>query len=280
MNPLDWLHSFQPSAIAFSVGPLSVHYYGLTMALAMLAGIAVVRRLAQRRGIQPEMVYDLAFWLIIGALIGARLYAVLLFWPYYLANPAEILAVWRGGLAIHGAIIGGALTLWAYGARRREEGGSVGGRFLQRGDFLVVGLAVGQAIGRWGNYFNQELYGRPTNLPWGIPIAPDHREAGYEQFTYFHPTFLYESLLNLALAVVLAWLYRGRRLATGGVVGVYLIGYAAIRLLMETLRVDQTAMLAGVRMPMLASLAAVAVGVALLARSWRKRGRLESQPGL
>lgn len=277
--PWQFLHTFQPSAIAFTLGPLSVHFYGLTMALAMLVGIAVVRRLAQRRGIQPEMVYDLAFWLIIGALAGARLYAVLLFWPYYLANPQEILAVWRGGLAIHGAIIGGALTLWGYCARRREEGGSVGGRFLQRGDFLVVGLAVGQAIGRWGNYFNQELYGRPTDLPWGIPIALDHRAAGYEQFPYFHPTFLYESLLNLALAGILAWLYRGKKLATGGVVGVYLIGYAAIRLLMESLRVDDTAMLAGVRVPVLASLAAAAVGAALLVRSWRKR-RLESQPGL
>ncbi len=270
MNPLDWLHTFEPTAIALTFGPLSVHAYGLTMALGMLAGITVVRRLAQRRGIQPEMVYDLAFWLIIGALVGARLYAVLLFWPYYLANPVEIPAVWRGGLAIHGAIIGGALTLWAYCARRREEGGSVGGRFLQRADVLVVGLAVGQAIGRWGNYFNQELYGRPTGLPWGIPIAPDHRAAGYETFTYFHPTFLYESLLNLALAGVLAWLYRGKRLATGGVLGAYLIGYAVVRMLMETLRVDETAMLAGIRVPVLASLAAAVVGVVLLIRSLRR----------
>ena len=275
MRVLAWFHNFEPLSVALTLGPLSVHYYGLTMALAMLAGIAVVRRLAQRRGIQPEMVYDLAFWLIIGALVGARLYAVLLFLPYYLVNPQDILAVWKGGLAIHGAIIGGALTLWAYCTRRREEGGSVGGRFLQRGDFLVVGLAVGQAIGRWGNYFNQELYGRPTDLPWGIPIAPDHRAAGYSAFTYFHPTFLYESLLNLALAGGLAWLYRGKQLATGGVVGVYLIGYAVIRLLMETLRVDDTAMLAGIRVPVLASLAAAIVGVVLLARSWRKREHLE-----
>ena len=273
MDVLAWLHTFEPLSVALQLGPIAVHYYGLTMALAMLVGITVVRRLAQRRGIPPEMVYDLAFWLIIGALVGARLYAVLLFWPYYLANPVEISAVWRGGLAIHGAIIGGAFTLWGYCARRREEGGSVGGRFLQRADVLVVGLAVGQAIGRWGNYFNQELYGRPTGLPWGIPIVPDRRVPGYEQFTHFHPTFLYESLLNLALAGVLAWLYRGKRLATGGVAGAYLIGYATIRIAMEQVRIDDTALLLGIRWPVVVSGLIGVVGIGLLASQFPRRTR-------
>lgn len=249
------------------MGSLTIHWYGLTMAVGMLAGIAVVRRLARQRGINPSAVYDLAFWVIIGALIGARIYAVLLFLPYYLQYPQDILAIWRGGLAIHGAMIGGAVTLWVYSARRRELGGTPNLRFLTWADLCVVGLAVGQAIGRWGNYFNQELYGRPTRLLWGIPIAPEHRLAGFEGFTYFHPTFLYESFLNLILAAILAALYQSKRLAGGGVLGAYFMGYAAIRLLMETLRIDDTPMLWGIRWPMLVSFAAGVIGLVLLVRA-------------
>ncbi len=114
-------------------------------------------------------------------------------------------------------------------------------------------MPLGQAIGRWGNYFNQELYGRPTNLPWGIPISPAYRVAGYEQFKYFHPTFLYESLLNLSLFLILLTLQRTRRSALGTTSALYLIGYALIRIAMEQFRIDVTPTLLGVRWPVVVS---------------------------
>lgn len=260
MNPFDVLHTITPTAMALRVGPLTIYWYGLLMSLAIVAGVLVIRNLAKQSGLgKPEAVYDLAFAVILSALVGARIYAVLLFLPDYLADPWEVFKVWHGGLAIHGALMGGALALWLYCRRRRQS-------FWAWADIVAVALPLGQAIGRWGNYFNQELFGRPTSLPWGILIDPLHRPAGYELVRYYHPTFLYESLLNLTLFAVLWWLYR-RRKQTGAVVSAYLIGYGTIRLAMEGLRIDPTPVIAGLRLPVLVSLLLVASGiVGMLAR--------------
>jgi phosphatidylglycerol:prolipoprotein diacylglycerol transferase len=141
-------------------------------------------------------------WIVVLSLLGARLGEVLIFEPgYYLANPGQILAIWNGGLSIMGGIAGGALAVLWYCRRHLLPVPS----YL---DAAAVALPLGQAIGRWGNYFNQELYGRPTNLPWAISVDPGHRMPGYEQFSTFHPLFLYESLLNLVLFLALWQLSR------------------------------------------------------------------------
>ena len=258
-----FLQSFNPNPVLLHLGPVTLYWYGLLMMLAIVAGLLVVRRLAVRSGLaQPPAIYDLAFVVILSALVGARVYAVLLFLPDYLAGPWEVFKVWHGGLAIHGALLGGGLALWWYCRRKRQSSWAWA-------DILAVALPLGQAIGRWGNYFNQELFGRPTSLPWGILIDPTHRPAGYELVRYYHPTFLYESLLNAALGLVLWWLYR-RRKQTGVVLSAYLAGYGVIRLLMEQLRLDETPVIFGLRWPVLVSVLLVMIGVSgLMARQRR-----------
>jgi len=230
-----------------------IHWYSIVLLLAIGAGFLVVRTLAvQRKLATSDHVYDLGFALILAALVGARLYAVLLFWPEYAKDPLEIFKVWHGGMAIHGALIGGAAALWWF-CRRQFS------RFFQWGDVIVPALAIGQAIGRWGNYFNQELFGPPTTLPWGIPIDAANRPVEFASFEYFHPAFLYESLLNLGLFALLLWLLRKpRRIGTVGYT--YLIGYGIIRFAMEFARLDVTPVVAGVRWPIVVSIALVAAG--------------------
>ena len=174
---LNFLHNFLPDPILFHWGFLTVHWYGVLVVAGIIAGLLLVLRLAKQFNIKSDEVYDLAFYLIIFSLLGARLYAVLLEWPYYLKNPGEIIAVWHGGLAIHGAIIGGLLTLVVYCrlASLRGRSGRKKQNFWQWADLIAVAIPLGQAIGRWGNYFNQELFGRPTSLPWGIPILRQNR---------------------------------------------------------------------------------------------------------
>lgn len=193
--------------------------------------------------------------LILVGLIGARLYYVLYAWSYYHNHLVEIVQLWQGGLAIHGTLIGGGLAAWWYARRHRLS-------FLLLIDLAVPAMALGQAIGRWGNYFNQELFGRPTALPWGIPIDPSHRPSAFASFEFFHPTFLYESALDLILVGVLVWLIRrwpNRR--PGNIAAVYAIGYGIIRLAMEFLRVDYSPIVAGVRW-------AGVVSVALILGGW------------
>lgn len=250
-------------AVALRAGPLTIYWYGLLMSLAIVAGVAVVRRLAVRSGLaRAEAVYDLVFAVILSALVGARVYAVLLFLPDYLADPWEVFKVWHGGLAIHGALMGGGLALWWYCRRKRQS-------FWAWADIVAVALPLGQAIGRWGNYFNQELFGSPTSLPWGILIAPEHRPVGYELVSYYHPTFLYESVINLVLFTVLWWLYRRRKQA-GVMLSAYLVGYGVIRLAMEQLRLDVTPQIFGLRWPVLVSLLLVAAGIVGLAARQRR----------
>ncbi|MDO8559464.1 MAG: prolipoprotein diacylglyceryl transferase [bacterium] len=255
--------TFTPPAVAFQLGPVTIYWYGVTMVLAIAAGVLIARQLAQRTGLaQPQAVYDLAFVVALAALLGARLYAVLLFWPDYAADPWEIVKVWHGGLAIHGALVAGALALLVYCRRKRYS-------FWAWADIIAAALPAGQAIGRWGNYFNQELFGPPTSLPWGIFIDPAHRLAGFPQATLFHPVFLYESLLNLALFLLLWRLFRHRR-QVGVMVAAYAVGYGVIRLLMEQLRLDLTPELLGIRWPVVVSALLIIGGLVGLAGRQRQ----------
>ena len=197
---ISFFHNYLPQPILFNLGSVEIHWYGLLIVTAMIAGLLVAIKLAGRLGIKSDEVVDLGFYLIVFSVVGARIYAVLLFWQYYWHNPFEIVAVWHGGLAIHGAIIGGIATLLIYCWKKRYS-------FWFWADIGAVVLALGQTIGRWGNYFNQENFGLPTNLPWGIPISPINRPPGFEQFNYFQPTFLYESGLDLLNFAVLVFLF-------------------------------------------------------------------------
>ena len=258
-----FFQTYSPPSIALHLGPVTLYWYGLTMVLAIVAGVAVVRALAKRTGLaRPETVYDLAFVVTIAALVGARLYAVLLFGPEYAADPWEIFKVWHGGLAIHGALLGGTLALWWYCRRKRFS-------FWAWADIVAVAVPLGQAIGRWGNYLNQELFGPPTTLPWGIFIAPENRPPDFASATIFHPTFLYESLLNLALFTVLWWLFFRRR-QVGAVLAAYLVGYGVIRLAMEQLRLDVTPEILGVRWPVITSILLIVGGLVGLGTRQRR----------
>jgi phosphatidylglycerol---prolipoprotein diacylglyceryl transferase len=258
----------------FSLGFLCVRYYGIILMLGALAGAYLATFEVKRRGKDPEIVWDLLVYLIIGGVLGARLWHILTPPPssvaqgitthYYLTHPLDALAIWRGGLGIPGTILGGLVGLLVYTRRHKEFG------FLQWADIVAPGLALGQAIGRWGNYANQEIYGAPTELPWKIFIDPAHRLAGYESSAYYHPLFAYESLLNLANMFLLLWItryYRGR-LKDGDVFNVYCIVYPVIRFNLDFLRLDASEVLTvNINQAMMAVVAVVAVAVLI----WRHR---------
>ncbi|MFA6417386.1 MAG: prolipoprotein diacylglyceryl transferase [Patescibacteria group bacterium] len=262
---ITWLHTFLPSAIIFNWGPLTLHWYGLFIVLGIIAAMLVSFHLGKKYyQIEPNDIFDLAFWLIIGGLIGARLYDNLLQLPYYLKHPEQILAVWNGGLAIHGAIIAGVIIIFFFARAKKIT-------FFKLSALIVPGLALGQAIGRWGNYFNQEIFGLPTNLPWGIPIAVLNRPTDYISFQYFQPTFLYESLGSLLIFAILYLLTiqfgKKQKLTLNFYIWlttIYLILYSLLRFLLEFIRLDYAPLFLGLRWPQVMSLIIIIGGLLLL----------------
>lgn len=230
---------------SFNIGPIQIHYYGILIMIGVVGATMLARREANRRGQDGNLVWDMVVWLLIGGIIGARLWHILTPMPsleaqgvttyYYLTHPLAALEIWNGGLGIPGAVAGGVLALWLFTRRRHLP-------LLLWLDIIAPGIALGQAIGRWGNFINQELYGAPTNLPWAIYIDPQHRLPGYENIAYYHPTFLYESIWNLGNMALLLWLSRrfGDRLKSGDGFLVYLIVYPLGRFLLEFLRLDSS----------------------------------------
>jgi phosphatidylglycerol:prolipoprotein diacylglycerol transferase len=259
----------------FAIGPLYVHFYGIILMLGAVAGAWLATSEVRRRGQDPEIVWDLLVYLVVGGILGARLWHILTPPPssialgrttaYYLTHWLDAIAVWEGGLGIPGAVMGGAITLYIY-ARKH------GLRFAEWADIASPSLALGQAIGRFGNFFNQELYGAPTNLPWKLYIDPGHRLSGFEQQAYYHPLFAYESILNLANVVFLLWMSRRfqDRLVPGDLFIAYLITYPTVRFCLDFLRLDASEV-AGVNANQ-TLMAAVAVSAALLLW-WRHRRR-------
>ena len=202
-------------------GFVKVHWYGLIMAAAFFVCLLVLAKLSR---LNKSQLVDLAFWLIIFGLAGARIWHILFYnLSYFLARPVELVKIWNGGLAIHGAIAAGFPVIYFFSRKRQLN-------FFKLADSLAVVLPLGQAIGRWGNYFNQELYGRACDFSWCLPIA--------NQPGYHHPVFLYESLLNLILFVLLLFWFRLGRLPWGALTALYLLGYSIIRFFMEFLRLD------------------------------------------
>jgi phosphatidylglycerol:prolipoprotein diacylglycerol transferase len=243
-----------PGPVAVQFGPLSIRWYGILMALSMAIGLWLAYREAKHRGLDPESFLKAAELGLLGALVGARLYYVLFNLDYYTQFPRKILAVWEGGLAIHGGIIGGLLVGGGYAWRRRLPVV----RFL---DVAAPSLILGQAIGRWGNFFNEEAFGTPTGLPWKLYISPSHRPLLYAQDDFFHPAFLYESLWDLGVFFILYFGLRKRLERAPGALFLAYIGlYSAGRFLTEAIRTDPL-MLGPLRVAQLVSLLGVAVAV-------------------
>ncbi len=185
----------------FSIGPLTIHYYGIVMALAVAAAFFVAIKRASKYDIDPKRAEDIIFWLIIGGFVGARAYHVLSHFSYYAFYPSEILKVWNGGLSIFGAILGGLLTLWILQLLSTKH--LALSTLL---DWLTPSLILGQIIGRFGNLFNYEAFGYPTNLPWKMFVPPQFRPEQYQTFSFFHPFFLYEAAGNLVILIFLLWI--------------------------------------------------------------------------
>lgn len=230
--------------------------------------MAVAIKLAGYYGIKKEKIIDLGLWLILGGAIGARVYHVFLELPFYLKHPLNIFKVWQGGLAIHGAIIAGLIIIWVFAKKNKID-------FWLLASIIAPGLALGQAIGRWGNYFNQELFGRPTNLPWGIPIDFVNRPVEFISKEFFHPTFLYESLGNFVVFVILIFIHYliirrkitsyHRYGGTGKLLVIsYLFLYSALRFSLEFIRLDPTPEFLGLRWPQVVSLIIIVLSLIIL----------------
>ena len=225
-----------PSPIIFEVGPIALSYHGLLIALGIAVGAWLTGRELARRGYDGALALASLFFVVPLGVVGARLYHVATEYHRYASNPyPKVLEGYEGGLGIYGAVAGGFLGLLLFSQYR-------GINALTFADAAAPGLALGQAIGRWGNYFNQELFGRPSDLPWAIYIEPQNRPTQFADATSFHPTFLYEALWDVLVCLVLLWVARrfSGRLKAGDVFMLYVSLYSFGRFLVETLRVDQT----------------------------------------
>jgi prolipoprotein diacylglyceryl transferase len=264
-----------PDQGVWHLGPLPLRAYALCIILGVVVAIWMGERRWVARGGRPGIIGDVAIWAVPFGLVGGRLYHVITDYKLYFGDgqdPVAALYVWQGGLGIWGAIALGALG--AYIACRRA-----GVRFAPVADALAPGIVVAQAIGRWGNWFNQELFGRPTTLPWALEIDPDHRPAGYEQYQTFHPTFLYECLWNLGVAGLVIWADRRFRLGYGRAFALYVMGYTAGRGWIEYLRIDpvQENDVLGLRLNVWTSIVVFVAALAFFLWSARRHpGREES----
>jgi len=224
--------------VAFSIFGLEIRWYGIITALSLMVGFIVAYFVAGYRRQEKEEILNFAPFAVVFSVIGARLLHVLVNWSYYAQHPLYIFAIRRGGLAIQGVMLGGILTLIIFCKIRKLD-------FWLWADILAPGLILGQAIGRWGNFFNQEAFGKPTDLPWAIYIEPANRPYDYASYEYFHPTFLYESIANFLLFILLMFMhryYRNRpgKIPSGLILAMYLGIYSIYRTFIEYYRIDST----------------------------------------
>ena len=261
-------------------GLLYIRFYALILLAGLLVGAWLTARRARTHGLDPEHVWNGLFWAVIPGLIGARLYHVLTPTPGsglstadYLRHPEQMLAIWNGGLGIYGAIIGGVFGIWLYTRRHKLS-------LLLWLDLAVPGLVLAQAIGRWANFVNNELYGAPSTLPWAIPIPLDKRLPGFEQYATYQPLFLYESLLNLMAFALLLWIERrfARWLRPGDLILIYALMYPLIRFLLDFVRLD-SANVGGITIAQIVSaLAFIAALTVLIVRHRRPAASVTAVP--
>ena len=258
MNNLLGFQFQSPGPIVFEIGSFAIRWYGLLISFSVLLGVTLSQWLAIKRKVNPDLVADLMIWLVISAIPCARLYYVIFEWQQYTQNPGDIIAIWKGGIAIHGAIIGGTLAAIIFAYFNKIS-------VWQLADLTVPSLALGQAIGRWGNFFNSEAFGSPTNLPWKLFIPINHRPLTYIDQEYFHPTFLYESIWDMLVFYLLLsiffWGLKNRdKLQVGTLSLVYLITYSFGRFWIEGLRTDSL-MLGSLRIAQVISLVMIGLGI-------------------
>jgi prolipoprotein diacylglyceryl transferase len=264
------LPSPDPAWASFSIGPLTIHTYALCILAGILAAVVITDRRLRRYGTTPWVTVDIAVWAVPLGIVGARLYHVFTHMGDYFypgANLWDVVAIWDGGNAIYGSLIGGAIGIWI-GCKR------AGIRFWDFADALAPALLVAQAIGRLGNWFNQELFGLPTTLPWGLEISPDAAmfPDALPAGTLFHPLFLYEMLWNLAGATIIMLLERRRSWGRGQTLAVYFIWYGTGRSWLEAIRIDPTSdAFLGIPANIWTSFAVIVLGIGLYIRQLADR---------
>ena len=231
------------STKSISIFGFEIFYYGLILMVGALAGILLASREAKRKQLDLDFFYDSIPWILFGGIVGARLWHIFTPPPsmvaqgittrFYLTHPLDVINLRAGGLGIPGAVLGGLIAFYWFSKRKQEN-------FPKWIDVFAPAIPLGQAIGRWGNFVNQEVYGAPTNLPWAISISPENRLAEFSHVEYYHPIFLYESLLNLGSVFLLLWISRKYRekIMDGDLFLIYLITYPTIRILLDFLRLD------------------------------------------
>jgi prolipoprotein diacylglyceryl transferase len=262
-----------PDISFFMVGPLKIHFYALCILTGVVAAILIADRRLVARGATSGLALDISLWTLPLGIVGARIFHVVTHSGDYFYPGADLTAVfriWEGGIAIYGGLIGGAIGAWI-GTNR------AGLKFWSFADAIAPGILLAQAIGRWGNYFNQELFGLPTTLPWGLEIdkANPAYPAGLAEGTLFHPTFLYESLWSLTGVAVLLLLEKKFNLRWGRMFGAYLVVYSLGRLITENLRIDPSDIILGLRTNVWSALAGIAVGAGII--YWQKRQHSEPE---
>ncbi|HEY5184024.1 MAG TPA: prolipoprotein diacylglyceryl transferase [Actinomycetes bacterium] len=255
-----------PSQGVWHLGPIPIRAYALCIITGIIVAIWMGERRYVARGGSPGTVADVAVWAVPFGIIGGRLYHLITSWqPYFGAggHPLNAFKIWNGGLGIWGAVALGGVGAWI--ACRR-----MGIPLAPLADAIAPGILVAQAIGRWGNWFNQELFGRPTTLPWGLEIDLAHRPVGYEQYATFHPTFLYESLWMLVVAAFLLWADKRFRMGHGRVFGLYVALYTVGRIWWELLRIDDANHILGLRVNVWVAVLVCAGSIVWLVRSARR----------
>lgn len=265
-----------PSISYFDIGPLRIHIYALCIITGIVVAVLWTNRRLTKRGAEPWVVIDIALLAVPLAIICARIYHVLTHWDFYFgegANPLSALYIWEGGIAIYGALIGGAVGAWL-------GCGWTGIRFWTFADALAPGLLLAQAIGRFGNWFNQELYGLPTDVPWGLEIDYPNPAwpIGLPEGTLFHPTFLYEVIWNVLGVVFLVWAGRKFHLQWGRLFGLYLVWYSAGRIVWESIRIDPSEIFLGIRTNVWAAILGVVIGLVIFFVQKRRHPGFEPSP--
>jgi phosphatidylglycerol:prolipoprotein diacylglycerol transferase len=253
--------------LGIHIGPFDFRFYAMALTAGIIAAAFLIAYRAKQAGKDPDFVWNGLIYVVVAGIVGARIYHVLTPSPStglsvseYLKDPINLIAIWRPGLGVPGALIAGGLVAYLYVRHNNAN-------FWEWADIIAPGIALGQAIGRWGNFFNQELYGKPTDLPWAIPIRPENRLPGYETFTRFHPMFAYEMIMNLAICGGLMWIERRfpDRLRNGDLLGLYFVFYFGGRFFLEFLKLDAPKLGAGFTIAQGLAVLAVLGGLAFIA---------------
>jgi prolipoprotein diacylglyceryl transferase len=262
-----------PEISYIELGPLRIHFYALFILTGIILALLLTESRLKARGVESGIALDVSFWAIPFGIIGARFYHVITHPNDYFYQGADLLApfrIWEGGLAIYGAILFGAIG--AYIGSRKS-----GIKFTSYLDAVAPGILLAQAIGRWGNYFNNELFGLPTDLPWGLQISSSNPAypAGLPEGVLFHPTFLYESIWSLAGVALLLALDRRFNLRFGRMIGLYLIYYSIGRVWVESIRIDPSEIVLGLRINIWSAILGIAAGLAVMIIQSRRHTGLE-----